>query len=117
MTDLESKSPMTDVPVVTLRDMVVYPHGVQPLFIGTPKSIRALEMAQASDGEKRVLLLAKRDPEKTDPNVDDLYRVGTLALVLQLIRLPDKTVKILVEENLGPKSLTFTIQRMSLQPT
>ena len=97
MTDLESKSPMTDVPVVTLRDMVVYPHGIQPLFIGTPKSIRALEMAQASDGEKRVLLLAKRDPENTDPNVDDLYRVGTTALVLQLIRLPDKTVKILAE--------------------
>ena len=97
MTDSESKSPMTDIPVVTLRDMVVYPHGVQPLFIGTPKSIRALEMAQASDGEKRVLLLAKRDPENADPKVDDLYRVGTTALVLQLIRLPDKTVKILVE--------------------
>ena len=97
MTDSESKSSMTDVPVVTLRDMVVYPHGVQPLFIGTPKSIRALEMAQASDGEKRVLLLAKRDPENADPKVDDLYRVGTTALLLQLIRLPDKTVKILVE--------------------
>ena len=97
MTDSESKSPMADIPVVTLRDMVVYPHGVQPLFIGTPKSIRALEMAQASDGEKRVLLLAKRDPENADPKVDDLYRVGTTALVLQLIRLPDKTVKILVE--------------------
>ena len=97
MTDSESKSPMTDIPVVTLRDMVVYPHGVQPLFIGTPKSIRALEMAQALDGEKRVLLLAKRDPENADPRVDDLYRVGTTALVLQLIRLPDKTVKILVE--------------------
>ena len=97
MTDLESKSPMMDVPVVTLRDMVVYPHGVQPLFIGTPKSIRALEMAQASDGEKRVLLLAKRDPENTDPKADDLYRVGTTALLLQLIKLPDKTVKILVE--------------------
>ena len=97
MTDSETKSPMTDIPVVTLRDMVVYPHGVQPLFIGTPKSIRALEMAQASDGEKRVLLLAKRDPENADPRVDDLYRVGTTALVLQLIRLPDKTVKILVE--------------------
>ena len=55
MTDSESKSSMADIPVVTLRDMVVYPHGVQPLFIGTPKSIRALEMAQASDG-KRVLL-------------------------------------------------------------
>ena len=97
MTDSESKSPMADIPVVTLRDMVVYPHGVQPLFIGTPKSIRALEIAQASDGEKRVLLLAKRDPENADPKVDDLYRVGTTALVLQLIRLPDKTVKILVE--------------------
>ena len=97
MTDLESKSPMIDVPVVTLGDMVVYPHGVQPLFIGTPKSIRALEMAQASDGEKRVLLLAKRDPENTDPKADDLYRVGTTALLLQLIKLPDKTVKILVE--------------------
>ena len=97
MTDSESKSSMTDIPVVTLRDMVVYPHGVQPLFIGTPKSIRALEMAQASDGEKRVLLLAKRDPENADPKIDDLYRVGTTALVLQLIRLPDKTVKILVE--------------------
>ena len=97
MTDSESKSPMADIPVVTLRDMVVYPHGVQPLFIGTPKSIRALEIAQASDGEKRVLLLAKRDPENADPRVDDLYRVGTTALVLQLIRLPDKTVKILVE--------------------
>ena len=97
MTDLESKSPMIDVPVVTLRDMVVYPHGVQPLFIGTPKSIRALEMAQASDGEKRLLLLAKRDPENTDPKADDLYRVGTTALLLQLIKLPDKTVKILVE--------------------
>ena len=54
-------------------------------------------MAQASDGEKRVLLLAKRDPENADPKIDDLYRVGTTALVLQLIRLPDKTVKILVE--------------------
>ena len=97
MTDLESKSPMIDIPVVTLRDMVVYPHGVQPLFIGTPKSIRALEMAQASGGEKRVLLLAKRDPENTDPKADDLYRVGTTALLLQLIKLPDKTVKILVE--------------------
>lgn len=97
MTDSESKSSMADIPVVTLRDMVVYPHGVQPLFIGTPKSIRALEMAQASDGEKRVLLLAKRDPENADPKIDDLYRVGTTALVLQLIRLPDKTVKILVE--------------------
>ena len=97
MINLESGVAMDDVPVVTLRDMVVYPHGVQPLFIGTQKSIRALEIAQECDGEKRVLLLAKRDPEISNPSVDDLYRVGTTALILQLIRLPDKTVKILVE--------------------
>ena len=86
-----------EVPVVTLRDMVVYPHGVQPLFIGTPKSIAALEAAQAQEGDKRILLLAKIEPENNDPKTDDLYRYGTTATILQLIRLPDKTVKILVE--------------------
>ena len=87
---------ISEVPVVTLRDMVVYPHGVQPLFIGTPKSIAALEAAQAQEGDKRILLLAKIEPENNDPKTDDLYRYGTTA-TLQLIRLPDKTVKILVE--------------------
>ena len=86
-----------EVPVVTLRDMVVYPHGVQPLFIGTPKSIAALEAAQAQEGDKRILLLAKIEPENNDPKPEDLYRYGTTATILQLIRLPDKTVKILVE--------------------
>jgi len=86
-----------EVPVVTLRDMVVYPHGVQPLFIGTPKSIAALEAAQAQEGDKRILLLAKIEPENNDPTTEDLYRYGTTATILQLIRLPDKTVKILVE--------------------
>ena len=88
---------ISEVPVVTLRDMVVYPHGVQPLFIGTPKSIAALEAAQAQEGDKRILLLAKIEPENNDPKTDDLYRYGTTATILQLIRLPDKTVKILVE--------------------
>ena len=86
-----------EVPVVTLRDMVVYPHGVQPLFIGTPRSIAALEAAQSQEGDKRILLLAKIEPENNDPKTDDLYRYGTTATILQLIRLPDKTVKILVE--------------------
>ncbi|XOV88391.1 MAG: endopeptidase La [Pseudomonadota bacterium] len=85
------------VPIVTLRDMVVYPHGVQPLFIGTPRSILALDYAQEHDKEKKVLLVAKLDPENESPGPDDLYRFGTLATILQLIRLPDKTVKILVE--------------------
>lgn len=88
---------LTNVPIVTLRDMVVYPHGVQPLFIGTEKSIRALEHAQQNDQDKKVLLVAKRDPENEAPGTDDLFSIGTLATILQLIRLPDKTVKILVE--------------------
>ena len=88
-----------DVPIVTLRDMVVYPHGVQPLFIGTEKSIRALEFAQENDKGKKILLLAKRDPGNENPGPDDLFRFGTVATILQLIRLPDGTVKILVEGN------------------
>jgi ATP-dependent Lon protease len=86
-----------DVPIVTLRDMVVYPHGVQPLFIGTEKSIRALEHSQENDDNKRILLLAKKEPGNEKPGKDDLYPFGTVATILQLIRLPDKTVKILVE--------------------
>jgi ATP-dependent Lon protease len=86
-----------DIPIVTLRDMVVYPHGVQPLFIGTEKSIRALEHAQKNDENKRILLLAKKEPGNEKPGKDDLYSFGTVATILQLIRLPDKTVKILVE--------------------
>ena len=101
---------ISNVPVVTLRDMVVYPHGVQPLFIGTPKSIRALELAQENEAQKRVLLLAKRDPDNNDPAVDDLYSYGTTAMVLQLIRLPDKTVKILVEGESRAKVLELVDQ-------
>ena len=86
-----------DIPIVTLKDMVVYPRGVQPLFIGTEKSIRALEIAQESDEENAILLVAKIDPNNTDPGVEDLYRTGTFARILQPIKLPDKTVKILVE--------------------
>ncbi|MAI42337.1 MAG: endopeptidase La [Candidatus Azotimanducaceae bacterium] len=88
---------LKDIPIVTLKDMVVYPRGVQPLFIGTEKSIRALEFAQANDDEKSILLVAKLDPNNADPGANDLYRSGTLARILQPIKLPDKTVKILVE--------------------
>jgi ATP-dependent Lon protease len=88
---------LTDVPIVTLRDMVVFPHGVQPLFIGTEKSIRALEHVQQNDPDKKVLLVAKKDPEDEEPGVNGLFEFGTTATILQLIRLPDKTVKILVE--------------------
>ena len=84
-----------DLPVLPLRDMVVYPHGVHPLFVGTRSSIAALEAAMASD--KRVLLVAKRDAAQENPGRDDLFPVGTLSTVLQLLKLPDGTVKVLVE--------------------
>ena len=92
-----SDSVNNNLPVVPLRDMVVYPHGVLPLFIGTEKSIRALKYAQEEAKEKSVLLVAKKDPEQKDPGVDDLYSYGTVSTILQLIKLPDGTVKILVE--------------------
>ena len=88
-----------DLPVVTLRDMVVYPHCVQPLFIGTEKSVRALDHVERNDRDKKILLLTKRDPKVENPGARDLYALGTLARILQIIRLPDKTVKILVEGN------------------
>ena len=84
-----------NIPVLPLRDMVVYPHGVHPLFVGTESSIRALDAAMADD--KQILLLAKKDPDKADPEPGDLYDMGTLATILQLLKLPDGTVKVLVE--------------------
>ena len=75
--------------------MVVYPHGVHPLFVGTESSIRALDAAMAND--KQILLLAKRDPEIQEPEQADLFQVGTVATILQLLKLPDGTVKVLVE--------------------
>lgn len=75
--------------------MVVYPHGVHPLFVGTESSIRALDAAMAN--EKQILLVAKRDPEEAEPGPGDLFDVGTVATILQLLKLPDGTVKVLVE--------------------
>ncbi len=83
------------VPVLPLRDMVVYPHGVHPLFVGTESSIKALDVAMADD--KQILLVAKRDAGVDIPAADDLFAVGTVATVLQLLKLPDNTVKVLVE--------------------
>ncbi len=88
---------LTGVPVVTLKNMVVYPHGVKPLYIGTEKSIRAINAALENDDDKSVLLLAKMNPDEADPGADDLYRFGTVATILQPMTNPDGTVKILVE--------------------
>lgn len=84
-----------ELPLLPLRDVVVYPHMVIPLFVGREKSIEALEAAMT--GEKQILLLAQRNPADDDPGEDALYRVGTIATVLQLLKLPDGTVKVLVE--------------------
>jgi ATP-dependent Lon protease len=82
-------------PLLPLRDVVVYPQIVQPLFVGRPKSIKALEVAMAND--KQVLLVAQKNASEDEPGVDDLFQIGTIATILQLIRLPDGTVKVLVE--------------------
>ena len=83
------------LPVLPLRDMVIYPHGVHPLFVGTTSSIKALDSAMADD--KQILLVAKRKSDSEVNAPDDLFDVGTLATVLQLLKLPDGTVKVLVE--------------------
>ena len=82
-------------PLLPLRDVVVYPQIVQPLFVGRPKSIKALEAAMGSG--KQVLLVAQKNPSEDEPGAVDLFTVGTIATILQLIRLPDGTVKVLVE--------------------
>jgi len=83
------------VPVLPLRDVVVYPHMVIPLFVGREKSILALD--QAMRGDKQILLIAQKAADVDDPKAEDLYRIGTVATILQLLKLPDGTVKVLVE--------------------
>ncbi len=82
-------------PVLPLRDVVVFPHMAIPLFVGREKSIKALSAAMQDD--KRILLVAQRTADTDEPGADDLYRVGTLASILQMLKLPDGTVKVLVE--------------------
>ncbi len=83
------------VPVLPLRDVVVYPHMVIPLFVGREKSIKSLEAAMEND--KQILLVAQQNASEDDPSPEDVYRVGTLANILQLLKLPDGTIKVLVE--------------------
>jgi len=92
---VERKSTASGVPVLPLRDVVVYPHMVIPLFVGREKSIIALDKAMVAG--KRILLVAQKKAELDDPQPSDLYEVGTLASILQLLKLPDGTVKVLVE--------------------
>ncbi len=81
--------------VLPLRDIVVFPHMIVPLFVGREKSVRALEAVMKDD--KQILLVAQKNAAQDDPSVDDIYRVGTVSTILQLLKLPDGTVKVLVE--------------------
>ncbi len=104
---MSASDQIDEIPVLPLRDMVVYPHGVHPLFVGTESSIRALDRAMADD--KQILLVAKKDPETSEPGAEDLFDVGTVATILQLLKLPDGTVKVLVEggQRAGIKRFDF----------
>jgi ATP-dependent Lon protease len=93
------------MPVLPLRDVVVYPYMVIPLFVGRDKSIRALEAAMEDD--KQILLAAQKNASQDEPEPEDLYRIGTVANILQLLKLPDGTIKVLVEGSERAKVLHF----------
>jgi ATP-dependent Lon protease len=84
-----------DLPLLPLRDVVVFPHMVIPLFVGRPKSIKALELAMEAD--RRIMLVAQKAAAKDEPAVDDMFEVGCVSTILQMLKLPDGTVKVLVE--------------------
>ena len=86
---------LIDLPLLPLRDVVVFPHMVIPLFVGRPKSIKALEAAMAA--ERRIMLVAQKAAAKDEPSVDDMFEVGCVSTILQMLKLPDGTVKVLVE--------------------
>ena len=89
------KNDLDSLPAISLRDVVVFPSMVIPLFVGREKSINALNIAM--DSSKEIILIAQKKADQDDPTGDDLHRVGTLAKILQLLKLPDGTVKVLVE--------------------
>src|ERR1700748_512151 len=94
------------LPVLPLRDIVVFPHMTVPLFVGREKSVRALE--EVMRGDKQILLATQRDRDMDDPTPKDIFDVGVIASVLQLLKLPDGTVKVLVEGKARAAVLRFT---------
>ena len=93
------------LPLLPLRDIIVFPHMVVPLFVGRQKSIAALEAAMETD--QRILLSAQRDAKTNEPAEDDIHAVGTIGTVVQLLRLPDGTVKVLVEGKTRARVLRY----------
>jgi ATP-dependent Lon protease len=116
-----SKAPASLLPVLPLRDVVVYPNMVIPLFVGRDRSMKALDMAM--EGEKQIVLLAQKSPDIDDPSADDLYAVGTMASIIQLLKLPDGTIKVLVEgtrrvevKNVALRDETLMAESFDLEP-
>jgi len=99
-------SPGSVFPVLPLRDIVVFPHMIVPLFVGREKSVRALEDVMKDD--KQILLMAQKNASDDDPAADDIYTVGTISTVLQLLKLPDGTVKVLVEGGQRARIVRYT---------
>src|SRR3982751_6629585 len=95
MTANKSENKLLGIPVLPLRDVIVYPYMVVPLFVGRERSIKALEVAMAAD--KQILLVTQKNASEDQPSETSIYDVGTLATVLQLLKLPDGTVKVLIE--------------------
>ena len=93
--ELEIPQDSNLLPLLPLRDVVVFPHMVIPLFVGRPKSIRALETAM--EAGKNILLVAQNSAAKDEPDAADLYDIGCVSNILQMLKLPDGTVKVLVE--------------------
>ena len=93
-------------PVLPLRDIVVFPHMIVPLFVGRDKSVRALEDVMEDD--KQILLVAQKNAGQDDPTTDDIYEIGTIGTVLQLLKLPYGTVKVLVEGSQRAKIVRYT---------
>ena len=96
---------LSAIPILPLRDVVVYPHMVIPLFVGREKSIQALEAAM--DNGKQILLVAQKSAAKDEPSQEDLYEIGTVSSILQLLKLPDGTVKVLVEGNKRARIVSY----------
>ena len=94
-TTADDNNGVIEMPILPLRDVVVYPHMVIPLFVGREKSVSALDAAMEAD--KQILLVAQRSPDVDEPEAGDLYSIGTIASILQLLKLPDGTIKVLVE--------------------
>ncbi|GLR73014.1 endopeptidase La [Agaribacter marinus] len=102
---MTEKNLLRSMPVLALRDVVVYPHMVIPLFVGREKSIQCLEAAM--DNDKKVFLVAQKEASVDDPEISDVFTVGTVATILQLLKLPDGTVKVLVEGSIRAQTEEF----------